>query len=512
MFIKQLFHRCIPRLSSIDSKRLVVVRTETNGHKFLQVARYKFFDRIPLINLQAISSNFYDIFNNLKFKMDNIDSESEVSELCPPKHVIGMKVLDKSAFKRTCKIPGVKVPIKAIKQMSKCMKLSMLRMPKLKPIADLENFDPDFKSHKLFLLNPLKYKSLDDFSNEEKQMCNEADVDLTSFQKYDTELCYENWTASEIIPAIVKTNVSGFSIIGHIAHLNLKDEVLQYKHIIGQVLMDKNPSVKTVVNKTGQIDNTFRNFKMELIAGEDNMMAQAKEHGFTFEFDFSKVYWNPRLSSEHQRVVKEIKEGDIVYDVFAGVGPFAIPAAKSRKAIVFANDLNPSSYESLCKNIKLNKIKTEVNCSNLDGREFIKTIVKPDILKRWKNYKETENKTNLKVVMNLPALGIEFTDTFQSLFVDIDDNIKPTSSDLLPYMYVYCFTKSESPEADVKQRIESTIGSPLPDNFTIHNVRNVAPKKEMMCVSFHMPAEVLFRQKPKEGDGPEVKKRRIESE
>lgn len=233
MFIKQLFHRCIPRLSSIDSKRLVVVRTETNGHKFLQVARYKFFDRIPPINLQAISSNFYDIFNDLKLKMDNIDSESEVSELCPPKHVIGMKVLDKSAFKRTCKIPGVKVPIKAIKQMSKCMKLSMLRMPKLKPIADLENFDPDFKSHKLFLLNPLKYKSLDDFSNEERQMCNEADVDLTSFQKYDTELCYDNWTASEIIPAIVKTNVSGFSIIGHIAHLNLKEEVLQYKHIIG---------------------------------------------------------------------------------------------------------------------------------------------------------------------------------------------------------------------------------------------------------------------------------------
>lgn len=39
----------------------------------------------------------------------------------------------------------------------------------------------------------------------------------------------------------------------------------------------------------------------------------------------------------------------------AGVGPFSIPAVK-KGAIVYANDLNPASYESLCENIKLNKV------------------------------------------------------------------------------------------------------------------------------------------------------------
>lgn len=39
----------------------------------------------------------------------------------------------------------------------------------------------------------------------------------------------------------------------------------------------------------------------------------------------------------------------------AGVGPFSVPAAK-KGAIVYANDLNPASYESLCENIRLNKV------------------------------------------------------------------------------------------------------------------------------------------------------------
>lgn len=40
----------------------------------------------------------------------------------------------------------------------------------------------------------------------------------------------------------------------------------------------------------------------------------------------------------------------------AGVGPFSIPAAK-KGAFVYANDLNPCSYQWLCENIRLNKVR-----------------------------------------------------------------------------------------------------------------------------------------------------------
>jgi len=61
------------------------------------------------------------------------------------------------------------------------------------------------------------------------------------------------------------------------------------------VILDKLSVVKTVVNKTQTIDNTFRNFEMEVIAGETNFITVAREHGFSYKLDFSKVYWNPRL-------------------------------------------------------------------------------------------------------------------------------------------------------------------------------------------------------------------------
>lgn len=65
--------------------------------------------------------------------------------------------------------------------------------------------------------------------------------------------------------------------------------------ISGEVLLDKISDVRTVVNKTNIIDNTYRNFSMEILAGEENMITTAKENGFLFEMDFSKVFWNSRL-------------------------------------------------------------------------------------------------------------------------------------------------------------------------------------------------------------------------
>jgi tRNA G37 N-methylase Trm5 len=40
-----------------------------------------------------------------------------------------------------------------------------------------------------------------------------------------------------------------FEAVGTVAHMNLKDDVLPYKRVIGKVVLDKNPHLKTIVNK-----------------------------------------------------------------------------------------------------------------------------------------------------------------------------------------------------------------------------------------------------------------------
>jgi len=101
---------------------------------------------------------------------------------------------------------------------------------------------------------------------------------------------------------------------------------------------------------------------MEVIAGEDDFHVTQNHLECTFTFDFSKVYWNTRLETEHRRLVEGFREGEVVCDVFAGVGPFAVPAGK-RKVFVLANDLNPYSYSSLLGNIKTNKVPLSVRLS-----------------------------------------------------------------------------------------------------------------------------------------------------
>ena len=76
--------------------------------------------------------------------------------------------------------------------------------------------------------------------------------------------------------------------------------------MIGQILLQL-PNIKTVVNKTTSINNTYRNFAMEVLAGCNDFNVTVKENYVKFEFDFSKVYWNPRLSTEHERLVKLLK-------------------------------------------------------------------------------------------------------------------------------------------------------------------------------------------------------------
>ena len=47
-----------------------------------------------------------------------------------------------------------------------------------------------------------------------------------------------------------------------------------------------------------------------------------------YRLSFDKVYWNSRLHAEHSRIVDGLKKGDVVADMMAGIGPFAMPAAR----------------------------------------------------------------------------------------------------------------------------------------------------------------------------------------
>eukprot|EP00455_Lapot_gusevi_P007806 TRINITY_DN13345_c0_g1_i1.p1 TRINITY_DN13345_c0_g1~~TRINITY_DN13345_c0_g1_i1.p1 ORF type:complete len:487 (-),score=117.51 TRINITY_DN13345_c0_g1_i1:132-1568(-) len=225
---------------------------------------------------------------------------------------------------------------------------------------------------------------------------------------YPLELNYEHLSAEEVLRQVLPSEVevpTGYETAGHIAHLNLRPEHLPFKSIIGQVILDKNfPRIRSVVNKTSHIVNQFRVFPMELLAGEDNYQTEVRQHGVTFRFDFSQVYWNSRLDTEHARLVSFFQPHHIVCDLFCGIGPFALPAAQ-KGCRVYANDLNPKSFEYLQSNIVANKLSGRVEAWNDDARAA------------WLRLRQLQRGGQAPqrihhIIMNLPMSAVEFLDVF----------------------------------------------------------------------------------------------------
>lgn len=369
-----------------------------------------------------------------------------------------------------------------VNELKPIIKNYLLKVEKLRPFCEGSIF-----------LNPLLIKSFEGDMPITK--LKDLGIGPSNFKFVEIDLKYENWRADDLIKAIIPEGVeamTSFSRIGHILHLNLKDHLLPYKTVIGQILMDKVVGTKAVINKAQTIENTYRNFQIELLCGVPDYQVQVKENGIAFEFDFSTVYWNPRLSSEHERLVKMLQSNDIFYDVFAGVGPFSVPAGK-KKIQVLANDLNPESHKWLAHNVKKNKVSNNVHVFMKDGREFILTDLKTHLVDLIKKYDNQDYK--IHIAMNLPAMAVEFLDAFVGLLKDENDL---ASNVPLPtiIVHVYCFVKGLSCDnkimaqalAEANLKGHKLAGSLKDTAF----VRNVAPNKDMMRVDFQLTNKILF--------------------
>ncbi|KAL9699308.1 hypothetical protein quinque_002749 [Culex quinquefasciatus] len=294
-----------------------------------------------------------------------------------------------------------------------------------KLLLKMERYKPVRTEEAKIILHPAGVKSWDDLK---ELKLDGLDSDCLGWE--EIQIGFDNWRYDEIFRAVLpedKEGLSAFSKVGHVIHVNLKGHLLPYKALIGEVIKDKIATCRTVVNKLDTIDNTYRNFAMELLAGEEDYQVSVKENGTVYEFDFSKVYWNPRLSTEHEKVAK------------------IIPVAK-KGCSVLANDLNPESYKALVHNCKKNKVEGRVKCFNRNGIDFIREEVKTFIVEI--NHKKDDFKGTINITMNLPALAVEHLEHFVGLLSDETVTIVH-----FPLVHVYCFAKGVEDKKDIARQM-----------------------------------------------------------
>jgi tRNA (guanine37-N1)-methyltransferase len=187
------------------------------------------------------------------------------------------------------------------------------------------------------------------------------------------------------------TQVPGaYELIGDIAIIDQHEE--NAPEIAEVLLQHKN--IKTIFQATSAVCGEYRTRELLFIAGLKKTGTIYRENGCRYLLDVTQVYFTPRLSTERVRVADQVKNGDKVVDMFAGIGPFSILIAKRfPEAHVIAVDKNPAAVKYLRENARLNKVKN-IEIREGDAKEQVKGILDAD-----------------HVIMNLPHSGLEFIDS-----------------------------------------------------------------------------------------------------
>ena len=245
-----------------------------------------------------------------------------------------------------------------------------------------------------------------------------------------------------------------FDQIGNIIILRIPDSLLQKRKIIGEVLLDKVKTARSVYAQSSPVEGDFRIRKLELLAGEDKTETEYKEHGCRFKVDVEKTFFSPRLSTERDRIAGLINEGETIINMFGGVGMFSIIAAKKKKCHVYNIDINPDAARLCLENILLNKLKGTVESIEGDATKVIE---------------ERLLEVGDRVLMLLPERSDEF----------LDSAIKAAKKKAI--IHYYCHIHAEK---------KDQVASLAPQHF----LSVVKVKSEILCAKIVRPIGPRFYQ------------------
>ena len=150
-----------------------------------------------------------------------------------------------------------------------------------------------------------------------------------------------------------------YKILGSIILVKIPDELAPYESMIGEELLKLHPRCKAVWKDLGK-EGMLRRPRVKLIAGKGSVTVH-KENGCLFKFDVTKVMFSPGNQGERMRMARVVEEGEIVVDMFAGIGYFTIPiAVHAKPKRIYSIEINPDSYSFLLENLRLNDVRCVV--------------------------------------------------------------------------------------------------------------------------------------------------------
>lgn len=285
-------------------------------------------------------------------------------------------------------------------------------------------------------------------TNDPKDLPNYTIVTKLFETSKTTPHCYKELLK---LPKKLKEELpTSYDTIGSIILIKLPQSLFQYRTQIGNALLEIHKNIRTVC-LTEPVSGEFRTRNITIIAGENQTLTTHVEYGITFHVDVASTYFSPRLASERKRVAAQVKQGEIVVDLFAGVAPFAIMIARFAKPrVVYAIDKNTEATTLAKQNVKQNHVLQTVEVIHADAKDAEKIIpTKAD-----------------RIIMNLPFSAFNFFSAALSIAA-------PTCK-----VHYYDIIREEDIEGRITalKKIAKTQGYILIE-VLIHRIKSYAPRE-----------------------------------
>jgi tRNA (guanine37-N1)-methyltransferase len=228
-------------------------------------------------------------------------------------------------------------------------------------------------------------------------------------------------------------------------------------HEIADAVMASDVPCETVLNRASPIEGELRVRRWDVLAGNGTETVH-REYGHEFLLDVAEVYFSPRLATERHRVIERVDPDETVVDMFAGVGPYAVPMA-ARGADVVACDLNERAVEYLRENAERNGVADRV------------TAIAGDVRGIADDYADTAD----RLVMNLPHSADEFLDTA----------VRLASDDCV--IHYYDIQHEDDPFGPGVRAIRAAAGDAYDVSVeTEHVVKSYAPHEYNVCLDVRL--------------------------
>jgi tRNA wybutosine-synthesizing protein 2 len=160
---------------------------------------------------------------------------------------------------------------------------------------------------------------------------------------------------------------AGYQRLGRVLLVRLPPALRPFFPLIGSA-WQRELGVSTVLVPYGPIEGEYRVPRLERIAG-DTTETEVTEQGVRWRFDAAQIMFAAGNRTERARVGRLVKPGETVVDLFAGIGYFAIPAARLGGARrVLAVEKNPVAVRYLRENVVLNRVGDRVEVVAGDNR------------------------------------------------------------------------------------------------------------------------------------------------